>query len=48
MTGRDVHFPGDLELIMSSFTGQMRLTDQSALWWLADETPPKTFEEDGD
>ncbi len=48
VTGRDVHFPGDLELIMSSFTGLMRLTDQSALWWLAGETPPKTFEEDGD
>jgi toluene monooxygenase system protein D len=48
VSGRDVHFPGDLELIMSSFTGLMRLTDQAALWWIGDGTPPETFEEDGD
>ena len=46
MTGREVHFPGDLEVIMSSFTGRMRLTEQSAVWWLAGETPPETLEED--
>lgn len=40
ITGGDVHFPGDLEVVMSSFAGRMRLTDQSAVWWLAGETPP--------
>lgn len=44
MTGRDVQFPGELEVIMSSFTGVMRLTDRSALWWLAGESPPETAE----
>ena len=45
LTGRDVRFPGDLEVIMSSFTGRMRLTDRAAVWWLADETPPEAAEE---
>ncbi len=42
MTGQDVQFPGDLEVIMSSFTGVMRLTDRAAVWWLAGETPPES------
>jgi toluene monooxygenase system protein D len=45
-TGQDVQFPGDLEVIMSSFTGRMRLTDQAAVWWLAGKTAPATSEED--
>ena len=45
MTGQDVPFPGALEVVMSSFTGQMRLTDRAAVWWLASETPPGASEE---
>ncbi len=41
MTGQEVQFPGDLEVIMSSFTGVMRLTDRAAVWWLAGEAPPE-------
>ena len=41
ITGGDVQFPGDLEAVMSSFAGRMRLTDDSAVWWLAGETPPE-------
>ncbi len=44
-TGQDVLFPGDLEVIMSSFTGVMRLTERAAVWWLAGETPPGPSEE---
>ena len=47
-TGHDVRFPGDLEVIMSSFTGVMRLTDRSAVWWLAGEAPPRILEEESD
>lgn len=39
VTGQDVQFPGDLELIMSSFTGVLQLTDQAAVWRIADQTP---------
>jgi toluene monooxygenase system protein D len=46
VTGQDVQFPGDLEVVMSSFTGRMRLTDHGAVWWLAGETPPRVSEED--
>lgn len=45
LTGEDVQFPGDLEVIMSSFTGRMRLTDHAAVWWLAGETAPEAAEE---
>ncbi len=45
VTGQDVQFPGDLEVIMSSFTGRMRLTDHGAIWWLSGESPPATSEE---
>lgn len=45
ITGEDVQFPGDLEVIMSSFAGRMRLTDRTAVWWLAGETPPGQAEE---
>ena len=39
-TGSTVHFPGDLEVIMSSFAGKMRLTDDGAVWWLASDPAP--------
>lgn len=48
MTGQNVQFPGDLEVIMSSFTGVMRLTDRTAVWWLAGETPPESPGEGSD
>jgi toluene monooxygenase system protein D len=34
-TGRPIRFPGDLELVLSSFTGVMRLTEDAAVWRLA-------------
>ena len=34
-TGLAVRFPGDLELVMSSFTGALRLTEDDAVWRLA-------------
>jgi len=40
VTGSTVQFPGDLEVLMSSFAGRMQLTDHDAVWWLASETPP--------
>jgi toluene monooxygenase system protein D len=46
VTGQDVEFPRDLEVIMSSFAGRIRLTDHDAVWWLAGETPPGASEED--
>lgn len=36
-TGVTVRFPGELELVMSSFTGVMQLTEDDAVWRLADE-----------
>ena len=34
-TGLPVRFPGDLEIVLSSFTGVMRLTQDAAVWRLA-------------
>jgi toluene monooxygenase system protein D len=34
-TGLAIRFPGDLELVMSSFTGVPRLTEDDAVWRLA-------------
>lgn len=34
-TGAAIRFPGDLEVIMSSFTGVMQLTEDDAVWRLA-------------
>ena len=39
-TGSPVRFPGELEVIMSSFAGRMRLTENGAVWWLAGEPAP--------
>jgi toluene monooxygenase system protein D len=33
--GYPVRFPGDLEVIMSSFAGKVELTEDEAVWWLA-------------
>jgi toluene monooxygenase system protein D len=38
--GYQVRFPGDLEVIMSSFAGRMRMTEHGAVWWLATEPEP--------
>lgn len=37
VTGSTVRFPGELEVVMSSFTGVLRLTEDGAVWRLADE-----------
>ena len=34
-TGLVIRFPGDLELVMSSFTGVLCLTEDDAVWRLA-------------
>ena len=39
--GHAVEFPGDLEVIMSSFAGLIRLTEYGAAWWLATEPMPE-------
>jgi toluene monooxygenase system protein D len=36
-TGLAIRFPGDLEIVMSSFSGVMQLTEDSAVWRLARE-----------
>ena len=37
VTGVTVRFPGELEVVMSSFTGVMELTEDDAVWRLAGE-----------
>jgi toluene monooxygenase system protein D len=39
-SGFVVQFPGDLEVIMSSFAGLVDMNEDGAVWWLAGETPP--------
>jgi toluene monooxygenase system protein D len=41
-TGLAVRFPGDLEVVMSSFSGVLQLTEDGAVWRLAGEPPPET------
>jgi toluene monooxygenase system protein D len=36
-TGAAVRFPGELEVVMSSFTGVIELTEDGAVWRLAGE-----------
>jgi nitrite reductase/ring-hydroxylating ferredoxin subunit len=36
-TGPAIRFPGDLELVMSSFTGVLQLTDDDVIWTLMTE-----------
>jgi toluene monooxygenase system protein D len=39
--GAPVQFPGDLEVVMPSFAGRMRLTEDEAVWWIGDVVPPQ-------
>jgi toluene monooxygenase system protein D len=41
-TGFVVRFPGDLEVVLSSFTGVMQLTEDDAVWRLAREPSAET------
>ena len=38
--GYAVRFPGDLEVIMSSFAGKVAMNEDGAIWWLATEPRP--------
>ena len=38
--GHEVRLPGDLEVIMSSFTGLVRMSESEAVWWLAGDPVP--------
>jgi toluene monooxygenase system protein D len=40
VTGERIELPGDLELLMSSFAGLMKVSESGALWWLASEPAP--------
>lgn len=37
-TGPAIRFPGDLEVVLSSFTGVMQLTEDGAVWWLSGQS----------
>jgi nitrite reductase/ring-hydroxylating ferredoxin subunit len=39
-TGPAIRFPGDLEVVMSSFTGVLKLTDDTVIWTLVTEPAP--------
>jgi len=41
-TGTDIRFPGELEVVLSSFTGVMQLTDDGAVWRLGREPSAET------
>jgi toluene monooxygenase system protein D len=41
-TGLAIRFPGDLEAVMSSFTGVIQLTEDSAVWRLTREPAAET------
>src|SRR6201986_3565629 len=41
-TGSAIRFPGDLEVVMSSFTGVLQLTEDDAVWRLAGEPSAET------
>ena len=41
-TGYAVRFPGDLEVVMSSFTGVLQMTEDSVVWRLAREPSAET------
>lgn len=42
VTGGAVRFPGDLEVVLSSFTGVMQLTEDDAVWRLARQPSAET------
>ena len=39
--GQPVQFPGDLEVIMSSFCGLMAMNETGAVWWRSSEPRPE-------
>ncbi len=39
-TGYRVRFPGDLEVIMSSFAGKLDMSEDAAVWWIATDRSP--------
>jgi toluene monooxygenase system protein D len=41
-TGLAIRFPGDLEAVMSSFTGVIQLTEDNAVWRLAHKPAVET------
>lgn len=41
-TGLAIRFPGDLEVVLSSFAGVMQLTEDGAVWRLAREPSAET------
>ncbi len=41
-TGSAIQFPGDLEVVMSSFTGVMQLTEDGVIWRLAHDPAART------
>ena len=45
-TGSPVQFPGELEVIMPSFAGLMRLTEHEAVWWLGGDEPVAPLTDD--
>jgi toluene monooxygenase system protein D len=42
VTGTVIRFPGELEVVLSSFAGVMQLTEDEAVWRLAHEPPAGT------
>jgi toluene monooxygenase system protein D len=42
VTGSAIRFPGDLEVVMSSFAGVMQLTEDDAVWRLSRESSAET------
>lgn len=40
IAGRDVSFPRELEVILSSFTGKIMMNESGAVWWSAREEAP--------
>jgi toluene monooxygenase system protein D len=39
--GEPVRFPGDLEVIMSSFAGLVAMSETGAVWWRSSEPRPE-------
>jgi toluene monooxygenase system protein D len=39
--GQPIQFPGDLEVIMSSFSGLMAVSETGAVWWRSSEPRPE-------
>jgi len=46
--GHEVRLPGDLEVIMSSFSGLVRMSESGAVWWLASEPVPPPLTPDAE